>query len=109
MSNERGLAERIEAAYDEAKQYRETMLYARRNLDEMQVSAKLDHAEEWAAAKNADVRAVLLVTWLEEDEQYGKNIVELQEARIGLRLALLEIERLKLLVELAKASLGDPA
>ena len=49
------------------------------------------------------MRAVILAGWLEEHDLYGKNILEQQEAKIGFRLALLEIERLKLLVELAKA------
>ena len=92
------LAERIEAAFDEAKACRETMLDAGRNLEEMRAGAKLDHAEEWAGAKNNDVRAVMLAGWLEEESGYGKNVVEYQEGRDGYKLALLEIERLKLLV-----------
>ena len=93
------LTERIEAAYDEAKGWREQMLYAQRNLDEMRAEAKSNHADEWAGAKNNDVRAVMLAGWLYGDSHYDKNVLEYQEGRIGFRLALLEIERLKLLVE----------
>lgn len=94
------LAERIEAAFDEAIEARSVMLYASRNLEDLRAQAKLEHADEWASAKNNDVRAVLLAGWLEEDDAYGKAVLEYQEGRIGFRLALLEIERLKLLVAL---------
>lgn len=96
----RTLTERIEAAWDEAIETRSVMLYASRNLEDLRAQAKLDHADEWAAAKNNDVRAVMLAGWLEEDDYYGRSVLEYQEGRMGFRLALLEIERLKLLVAL---------
>lgn len=100
------LIERIEAAFDRAIEARSKMdaaLYLTRNLE---AAAKADHADEWASAKNNDVRAVLLAGWLSGNEQYSLQ----REAYLGFqrtyRLALLEIERLKLLVEASKGEMA---
>lgn len=102
---ERSLSERIEAAYDEVIQQRQQMLHALGEIRRAEESAKVDHSDEWAAAKNSDVRKVLLAEWLAGDEPYQDARVAYEQARDSFRLEMLEIERLKLLVELAKA--GD--
>jgi hypothetical protein len=102
---ERSLSERIEAAYDEAKAYRGRMFLERGEIEEREENAKIKHSQEWASAKNNDVRRVLLQEWLDGDAEYLHASQQYHIARNAYRLALLEIDRLKLLVELAKA--GD--
>lgn len=103
------LVERIEAAYDRAIQARRDMIVARNVLANIEANAKQEHEEEWASAKNNDVRAVLLAGWIAESptgdtgDDYFETRAERQEAELAFKLALLEIERLKLLVEAAKA------
>jgi hypothetical protein len=99
------LSERIEAAYDETIKLRDDMALDKAVLRAKEEAAKLDHADEWEKAKNSEVRSVLLAGWLADDSTYAQAYGRYMSNREDYRLALLEIERLKLLVELAKA--GD--
>lgn len=100
------LSERIEAAYDRAIEQRRIMFGARDAMTGMEAGAKQQHADEWAAAKNNDVRAVLLYGWMGEEDDYLEAFDDYEGARMAYRLALLEIERLRLLVEAAKVEGG---
>lgn len=100
------LSERIEAAYDRAIEQRAIMLEARDAMAALEAGAKQDHAEEWATAKNNDVRAVLLHGWMADEDNYLEAFDDYEGGRKEYRLALLEIERLRLLVEAAKAEGG---
>lgn len=97
------LAERIEATYEAAIRSREAMFNHRAVVQGREAAAKLEHADEWASAKNNDVRAVLLAAWLADDLVYQQRRGDYEDARDTYRLTLLEIDRLKLLVELEKA------
>ena len=99
------LAERIEAAYNEVIEQRGRMLEAQGEIRRAEENAKVEHSDEWASAKNNDVRKVLLAEWLQNDDPYIQARIAYDDARDSFRLEMLEIERLKLLVELAKA--GD--
>ncbi len=98
------LAERIEAAFDDAVRAREAMFNARATTEAREANAKLDHADDWASAKNNDVRAVMLASWLHDDDVYQRVRAEYEEVRDTYRLSLLEIERLRLLVALEGGS-----
>ena len=100
------LSERIEAAYDRAIEARRAMLAARDAMAVLEAQAKQDHADEWAGAKNNDVRAVLLHGWLSGEDAYLEASDDYEGSRAAYRLALLEIERLRLLVEARKAEGG---
>lgn len=100
---ERDLSERIEAAYSEVIEQRKTMLDALGEIRRAEENAKVEHSEEWASAKNNDVRKVLLAEWLSHDDPYIQARIAYEGARDSFRLELLEVERLRLLVELAKA------
>lgn len=100
------LSERIEKAYDRAIEQRGIMLEARDAMTSLEAGAKQDHADEWAAAKNNEVRAVLLYGWMAGENDYLEAFDDYEGARKEYRLALLEIERLRLLVEAAKAEGG---
>lgn len=97
------LAERIERAYNEVCEQKRIMQKTLREFRGWEAATKLEHGEEWAAAKNDNVRKVLLDGWLEEDLDYQKARDSYESHRDRYRLALLEIERLKLLVEARKA------
>lgn len=101
--SERSLSERIEAAYDEAISQRERMLEAQGEIRRAEENVKVEHSEEWAGAKNGDVRKVLLAEWLAHDDPYVQARIYYDRARDSYRLYLLEIERLKLLVALEGA------
>lgn len=106
------LSERIEAAYDRATEARRAMTVARNVMADIEANAKQEHPEEWASAKNNDVRAVLLARWVAENptgdtsDDYFETRAERQDAELTFKLALLEIERLRLLVEAAKVEGG---
>lgn len=93
---------RIERAYDDAVGERLAMHRALETIREVEAQAKADHADEWAGAKNNDVRAVMLADWCKNNADYLQARADYDEAKIQLRLATLNIERLRLLVEAAK-------
>lgn len=97
---------RIERAYDDAKNERLAMHRALETIRAVEAGAKAAHSEEWASAKNNDVRAVMLAEWCCEDSDYDQARADYDEAKIGFRLATLEIERLRLLVEAAKCNMA---
>lgn len=101
--SERSLSERIEAAYDQAVRHRERMLDRREMLAERESEVKQENIDEWISAKTGEVRAALLASWLRDEPAYQNASRDYEEARTTYRLQLLEIERLKLLVELAKS------
>lgn len=94
------LNERIETAFDEAIRHRRAMLEARYEVSNKEANAKLEYRDDWAGAKNNDVRRVLLEEWLAGDDVYWQARLAYDKARDEYRVALLEIERLKLLVAL---------
>lgn len=98
------LAERIEKAFHEAIVTRRHMELARWQIQDTESKAKAEHADEWSGAKNNDVRAVLLAGWLSGDEDYTEARQIYRESKLEHRLALLEIERLKLLVALERGA-----
>lgn len=101
------LYERIEEAYDRAIRERGSMLADLGTMRRIEERVKVEHKDEWAGAKNNDVRATLLAGWLaDEDYDYAAYRDCYEKARDEYRLALLEIERLRLLVEAAKAEGG---
>lgn len=100
------LTERIEAAYDEAIRLRREIDEARKILGDLETVEKIKHADEWTSAKNNDVRALLLASWLADHDAYHQGQMHYSGVRSAYRLALLEIERLKLLVEATKAEGG---
>lgn len=102
------LNERIETAFDEAIEHRWLMLEARHQISNKEANAKVEHRDDWAGAKNNDVRKVLLEEWLANDDVYWQARLAYDKARDEFRVALLEIERLKLLVALNKDAAIDP-
>jgi hypothetical protein len=97
------LPARIERAYDDVKDQRLAMHRALDIIREIEAEAKAEHSDEWASAKNSEVRAVLLDEWCGDDGDYDQARADYDEAKIQFRLATLEIERVRLLVEAAKA------
>lgn len=98
------LADRIEAAFDRAIKSKSLMQYSQLTMRLISDDAKLEHRDEYAGAKNNDVRAVLLHDWLQDELEYWAARKNYDEARDDYRLALLEIERLKLLVALERGA-----
>lgn len=92
------LETRIESVFDEAAATRRMMIEHQREVLRLEADAKLEHRDEWAGAKNNDVRAVLLAEWLAENEEYRENRGNYDTAREEFRISMLEVERLRLLV-----------
>lgn len=95
---------RIENAFDEAILNRKLMLEAQWEVQLKETNAKVEHPDEWAAAKNGEVRSMLLADWLRDDAEYWSRREDHNTARNLYRIGLLEVERLKLLVEARKAA-----
>lgn len=107
------LSERIENAYDVAVEAKRTMQVEQSIMADEEQSAKMDNLDEWTAAKNNDVRRSIIERELGEPggvdgapSLYWTARRAYIGARDRYRLALLEIERLRLLVEAAKAGGG---
>ena len=100
------LSERIEAAYDRAVEVEDHMQTLARQIELQEETAKMDNLEECTAAKNNDIRRAIILRALSEDEGYHVARSTYAVARNRYRLAHLEIERLRLLVEAAKVEGG---
>lgn len=100
---QRSLQERIETAYDGAVHLHRKIEFTTASIQESETRVKLVHQDDYMAAKNGDQRTLLMSGWLRADEDYMSATEDRQEAEIDLKLVRLEIERLRLLVELAKA------
>lgn len=103
--SERSLPERIEVEFNQVVDAKAQMQFRAGQIHLAEETAKTDNLEEWTAAKNNEVRRAIVLSVLADDEAYHEARSVYQEARDRYRLALLEIERLKLLVEARKA--GD--
>lgn len=94
---------RIEDAYDAALGFKAAIDHAREVVAKKQEAAKLANADEYQAAKNGEIRAMLLCRWLDGDDEYAEAEEDYRYNRDQYRKCMLHIERFKLLVELAKA------
>lgn len=92
------LTARIEAAFDSAIVCKSRMQAEANDIAAAEETAKMDNLEEWTAAKNNDVRRAIVLRELADDEGYHASRKIYRAARDDYRLALLEIERLKVLV-----------
>lgn len=93
------LTERIEQAFDNAIKYRRLMQYNEWAIQSFEEAVKLEHADEWAGAKNNDVRALLVSQKLEDNEEYEQAREDFERASLEFQVAKLEIDRLRLLVQ----------
>lgn len=98
--------ERIEAAFDTAINNRTKMMDAQASMQRAEETAKMENLEEWTQAKNNDVRKAIILRELADDESYHEERANYERRRGLYRLDLLEIERLKLLVEYTRAGSG---
>ncbi len=98
------IATEIEQSYGRAIKARAAMFEMQRAIRHAEATAKVDHLDEWASAKNNDVRFVLLATWLQDNEEYWKQRRAYDSASEDYRMAHLEIARLKLLIQLVAAT-----
>lgn len=93
------LSERIEAAYDRAQEHRAGMQLALWNMEGREQDAIERLGDEWINARNNDVRRALVGRALREDAAYQEARQSYRSNRDSYKLVLLDIERLKLLVE----------
>lgn len=98
------LAERIEASFDFARTARSDLEHWRQVKEAIEERVKLENTEAYMNAKNGEIRQLLLLSWLHNDEDWQMAREEYRKARHAYRQELLHIERLKLLVEERKAN-----
>lgn len=103
---EKPLALRIEDTYDARTAYESAMEMAQHSMDEARLRVKLENKDEYAGAKNNDVREVLMAEWLAEDEDYQEALEDYSIAARKAKRAELHAKRLRLLVDLARAEVG---
>ena len=97
------LEDRVNEAFDDAIRFRAAMQSAWRAMQQHEETAKMENLEEWVAAKNNDIRKAIVLRALEENHEYQTWRSQYADARDDLKLALLDIERVKLLVRAAEA------
>lgn len=98
MEVSKSLRERIEEAFDALIETRSAMDEHARDMQDAEMDAKLSHEDEYISAKNSEVRQVLMARWLAEDGEYQVARSRYLDARRDMRLATVEIERMKLLI-----------
>lgn len=92
------LITRIEETFDALIVSRQAMDEYGREMRDQETDAKLSHEDEYVGAKNGEVRSVLMARWLSEDGEYQEARHKYLDARRDMRLATINVERLKLLV-----------
>ena len=99
------MEERINAAWDEVVRARKSMELSRWATDDAEETAISDLGDEWTNAKNNDVRRALVREKLAEDLDYHEARNQYRKARAELRVALFEVERLKMLIDSAAVAI----
>lgn len=92
------MEQRIEAAWDEAISQRSAMMAAETVMQNSEETAISDLGEEWANAKNNDIRKALVRDALAGDEGYQEARVGYRAARNVYRLKMMEVSKLRDLV-----------
>jgi hypothetical protein len=90
--------ETINKAYDRAVQRRLEMAFRGSEIQDAEETAKMDNLDEWVAAKNNDVRRAIILRALADDERYHENRKMYRASREDLRIALINVERVKTLI-----------
>lgn len=85
--------------FDGAIIARQALHEAQNLLDDMTVVAKLTLGDEWLYAKNNDVRHLLIERHYSESLPYAQAKDDYRQSKLALRIALLEIERVRLQVQ----------
>ena len=95
------MEERINAAWDRVVELRRDMGFRKVEIENAEETAISDLGDEWTNAKNNDVRRALVREKLASEERYQENRKMYRAAREDLRVALLEVERLRMLIDSA--------
>lgn len=99
------LAERVEEVYFRLHSHKASAQLTYDTLRDLEEEVKLDHFDEWASAKNNDVRYIMVLRWINEDlataEAYHIARKAYREARNAYRLAVIDARKLELLATLA--------
>lgn len=94
----RTMEKRIELAWDEAIAHRARMIEAQHALADVEETAKMDNLDEWVGAKNNDVRRAIVLRALADDVEYHEARVAYRNEKDAFKLAMLHIERLRMLI-----------
>lgn len=101
---------KIDQVWDGVIEARRVMLTNQNILSQIEMSRKLEHPEEWASAKNNDVRRAMLEEWIsinpvsDSGEDYYEVKTELIEASHAFKLGMLEVRRLQMRIDWIQAS-----
>lgn len=88
----------INAVYDRVVRLRLDMAFRSSEIQDDEETAKMDNLEEWTSAKNNDVRRAIILRALADDEHYHANRKQYRAMREDLRIALINVERVKTLI-----------
>jgi hypothetical protein len=95
------MEDRINEAWDRAINARQRMRWQADLVDEAQEEIKLANLTDYLTAKNSEQRQLLLLSWLKDNEQFQIARQNYRQARDDYRIAMLEIQRLRMLIESA--------
>lgn len=96
-------------AYEIAIAHQQAMDHAENTIADKEASVKLANHEEYAGAKNNDVRELMLARWLEDDQEYQQARKDYRHAEQELRRAKMHISKLNLYANLLRAQTGGGA
>lgn len=83
-----------------AKRLVQTAAYA---IKSQEMDARMENLDEWIQARNNDVRQAIIDRALANDQDYWSDRVQYENARDEYELAMLEVERLRVLIASARA------
>lgn len=92
------MKDRIERAWNEVIKHRAAMMTAAAVIEQAEENAKMENREEWANAKNNDVRKTIVLRELAGDPTYQAARVKYKDERNMYKLEMLEVERLRMLI-----------
>lgn len=92
---------RIKETFDNLVESREAMMAAQGAMEDLEETAKMDNLNEWVAAKNNDVRRAIILRELSDNNEYHAHRRAYRDARDAFKLARLEVERIRMMVDAA--------
>jgi hypothetical protein len=97
------MIDKINETFDELIAAKRRLQQSSNEISDIERRTKMENLEKWVDAKNNDVRRAIIEEALEEDERYQSERNRRRIARDEFRIAWLEVERHKLVIQALNA------
>lgn len=105
--SEQPLEYQIEYVYMRLLELKRRIQANQRAIETAEENAKMEHIDEWTAAKNSDQRHAVLLGALANDADYHESRGDLRNNQDLYELYDLEVKRIKLLLDARKLKTAD--